>query len=442
MEETHNADALLNIIRSRRSHRRFSDKPVSEEMVDKIIEGARYAPSSCNMQLLGLIRVNDKTIRERMVKEGKAHGTVVAAPVVFLVTYDRELSQDYDSNIQSGSAAAQNMMLVATSLGLGCFWAATVGKEHVIRSILNIPERRAILALAMFGWPKEDLVAPRRKEPEEFVHINQYDPSRDITLSGDPNKWDFGQLKTFQELRLRSGSKYMPYLQEEYQSILELVIAHTPQKPRTWLDMLPATGAYTEGLTKRFADTSFTIADIAAQMMLFSAGRCEGKVTTELYNFEGLSGKTYDVVSCLFRLEAYPKDIQKKILNDITRAVKPNGTLVIGVVSSHSYFLPFYNFKKALKKEFRFPTMTPNMLAPFLPIDQNSVIETVRAKGYTLKQHDALFLLPTSEEVSTFYSANKTWKKPLLDALSYMLRILPRVWREKHSKVHLLFFEK
>lgn len=435
-------DTILDIIRSRRSHRGLSSKPVPEEYVDLLLEAARWAPSSCNMQLLGLIRVDDPTLRERMVHEGRSHGTVLRAPVVFVVTYDRALSQEYNSNIQGGAAAIQNMMLVATSLGLGCFWAATVGKEKVIRSLLHIPERRAILALAMFGWPRESLLAPRRREPTELVHHNFYDTDRDVPLSGNPDDWKIETLKTFQELRLRSGARYRPYLHEEFQSVVDSILMSAPESPGTWLDVLPSTGAYTEALVTHFSETSFTIADIAPQVMAFVEGHIEKPIEKVLYDFDTLGTKRYDVVSCLFRLEAYPSSLRAKILHDAMAVVAPGGTLIVGVANVHSFFLPLYYFKRWLKREFRFPTMTPNVIGPFMPIEPEFVKHTIVSKGFTLQKSGYVSLLPTAQELSTFYTRNSSWKKPFIVALEKLLMVVPQRIRDRHSKICLFYFEK
>ena len=442
--ETNNIELLLDIIRLRRSHRDFSERPVPEEMAEKIIEAARWAPSSCNMQFLGLIRVEDRALRGRLVKEGKSHGTILKAPVVFVVTYEKELSQEYHSNIQSGASAIQNMMLAATAMGLGCFWAATVGKEKIVRSLLGIPNRREILALAMFGWPKEKLIAPRRREASEIVHLNAYDSSKDIPLSPNPDDWPLEQLKTFQELRLRSGARYIPYIREEFESVLAAIKKHAPQDVQTWLDLMPATGAYTEKLVQMYPGAQFSIAEIAEQMALFTAQRAGKNLPYCIYQFNGISRPLSQVVSCLFRLEAYPEALKRSTIRDISRVLLPGGTAIIGIVNKYSYFWPLYLAKAALKREFRFPTMTPNMIAPFKPVEPKEILRLAKEHGLKVKATECLFVAPTSEELSSFYSVNKTGlKQKFLQAIEACLKlILPDSFYNHFAKIHVLFLEK
>ena len=90
MHITEEFNVLEKIIKERRSHRRMSEELIDEHLVGKILESAIWAPSSCNMQLLGLIRITDKGLKAKLVKEAKSHHLIEKAPVVFLVTYVME----------------------------------------------------------------------------------------------------------------------------------------------------------------------------------------------------------------------------------------------------------------------------------------------------------------------------------------------------------------
>ncbi|OGF62504.1 hypothetical protein A2926_03520 [Candidatus Giovannonibacteria bacterium RIFCSPLOWO2_01_FULL_44_40] len=442
---------ILDIIKSRRTQRHFSDRSVPEEYVEKILEAAIWAPSSCNMQLLGLIRVTDPALRQKLVYEAKSAGEAARAPVLFLATYDKRFSQEYHSNIQSGAAAIQNMVLTAESLGLGSYWAASVGKEKIVRSIFKIPERREILALVMFGWPDKKPPPPRRRSPAEFVHNNFYDGDRDLPLSGDPDDWPLNKLKTFQEFRVWSGAKYRPYLNEEFAAVLDSIKTHTPQvmlqDPKEWIDFLPSTGAYLEGLVKLFPRAKFKILEIADQLARFSMERVGGESNERAidyvnYNFAGASGKA-DVVSCLFRLEAHQTNLHEKMLEDLSSLVKPGGTLILGVCNKFSYFLPLHRFKARRKKEIRFPVMTPQMVAPFKPIDPEWVFGILKKTGFSLEARECLFLFPTIEELTPYYSKSPPLPFSLFVKAARLLSKMmpPLIWR-KYAKIQLFFLKK
>ncbi|QQG42919.1 MAG: nitroreductase family protein [Candidatus Giovannonibacteria bacterium] len=439
---------ILDVIKSRRTQRHFSDKPVPEEYVEKILEAASWAPSSCNMQLLGLIRVTDPALRQKLVYEAKSAGEAARAPVLFVATYDKRFSQEYHSNIQSGAAAIQNMVLTAESLGLGAYWAASVGKEEIVRSIFKIPERREILALVMFGWPDKKPIPPRRRPPAEFVHNNFYDGSRDLPLSGDPDDWPIEQLKAFQEFRVWSGAKYRPYLREEFSAVLDSIKAHAPADAKEWIDFLPSTGAYLEGLVRIFPRARFKILEIADQLARFSieriggAGKPENPVDYANYNFAGAESRA-DAVSCLFRLEAYPTDLHEKILEDLSSLVKPGGMLILGVCNKFSYFLPLHRLKARRKKEIRFPVMTPQMVAPFKPVDPDWTCGILRRAGFSLEARECLFLFPTIEELTPYYSKSPPLPFSLFVKAARMFsKMMPRqVWR-KYAKIQLFFLRK
>lgn len=448
MDTNERARIILDAIKSRRTQRHFSDKPVPEEYVDKILEAAIWAPSSCNMQLLGLIRVTDPALRQRLVYEAKSAGEAARAPVLFVATYDKRFSQEYHSNIQSGAAAIQNMVITAESLGLGTYWAASVGKEKIVRDIFKIPERREILALVMFGWPDKKPISPRRRKQGEFVHLNFYDGSRDLPLSGDPDDWPLEQLKTFQEFRVWSGAKYRPYLNEEFAAVLEAIKRCAPPGAKEWIDFLPSTGAYLEGLVNIFPRAKFKILEISEQLARFSlervarTGEKKNVVDYSNYNFAGASCRA-DAVSCLFRLEAYPANFYEKILEDLSSLVKPGGMLILGVCNKFSYFLPLHRFKARRKKEIRFPVMTPQMVAPFKPIDPEWALEILKKAGFGLEARESLFLFPTIEELTPYYSKSPPLIFSLfVKATRLFSKMMPRpVWK-KYAKIQLFFLKK
>ncbi len=447
MDTNERANAVLDVIRSRRTQRHFSDKPVPEEFVTKILEAASWAPSSCNMQLLGIIRVDDPLLKQKLVREAKSAGHAERAPVLFLVTYDKRFSQEYHSNIQSGAAAIENMLLMAESLGLGSYWAASVGKEKDVRRILKIPDRREILALVMFGWPDKKPLPPKRRTQGEFLHLNFYDETRDLPLSGDPDDWPIAKLKTFQEFRVLSGAKYKPYLNEEFFAVINTIKARVSADVKEWIDFLPSTGAYLEGLVQLFPRASFKIFEIGDQLARFSIERAlkvsNGKeIQYSQYDFAGADGIA-DVVSCLFRLEAYPADFHKKILKDAASLVRPGGTLIFGACNKSSYFLPLHKFKARRKKEIRFPVMTPQMVAPFKPINLAWVVKELEKAGFCIEARECLFLFPSIEELTPYYSFSTPLVfKILVKVMDFFSKILPRPIWKKYAKIQLFFLKK
>ncbi len=164
---------LMEIIRNRRTIRRFEATPVSEEKIQKILEAGRWAPSFSNLQPLKFIVVKEEGLKKAVdtaAKESVLHWGIDEAPVVILVCADRRV--DPLHTIETGAAATQNMTLMAHSLGLGTGWIGISGTEAetALQKLLKFPETMRIISLIPIGIPRE---SPKgvRKPIEELVEV-------------------------------------------------------------------------------------------------------------------------------------------------------------------------------------------------------------------------------------------------------------------------------
>ena len=164
---------LLEIIRNRRTIRRFETTPVDEEKIQKILEAGRWAPSFTNLQPWKFIVVKEGGLKKAVdtaARESVLHWGIDEAPIVILVCADRRV--DPLHAIETGAAATQNMTLMAHSLGLGTGWIGIMGTEAetAIQKLLRFPETMRIISLIPIGIPRE---FPKgvRKPIEELVEV-------------------------------------------------------------------------------------------------------------------------------------------------------------------------------------------------------------------------------------------------------------------------------
>jgi len=120
----------LDTIRKRRSTRSFESKQVERELVDKIVEAGLYAPSAKNTQTPIILVVQDKDLREKIVRVNASilnstNDTFYGAPTILIVLYKKEIS----NGIYDASLVLQNMMLAAEELGLGSCWIHRAKEE-------------------------------------------------------------------------------------------------------------------------------------------------------------------------------------------------------------------------------------------------------------------------------------------------------------------------
>jgi nitroreductase len=168
----------------RRSVRRYDDKPVSEEAVNKILEAARWAPSWANTQCWEIVVITDIEIKEKLQKtlgeRNPSMKAIVSAPVLLAVCGKLNSSGYYKGKVTTKfgdwamfdlGLATQNLCLAAHSLGLGTVIVALFDHDKA-KEILKVPEDYESFALIPLGYPAHKPSAPARKEISEFTHYD------------------------------------------------------------------------------------------------------------------------------------------------------------------------------------------------------------------------------------------------------------------------------
>jgi len=146
---------ILQFLKSRRSIRKFLDKPVEPQLIARLLEAARYAPSAGNCQPWRFVVVTDPAKKKKF--DPYFHQPwVEKAPVVIVVLAApddtrRVYGPDSDWYIQDCAAATQNILLMAHGSGLGAVWVGAFSKDAV-RGELNIPPQYEAFALVCLGF--------------------------------------------------------------------------------------------------------------------------------------------------------------------------------------------------------------------------------------------------------------------------------------------------
>lgn len=144
---------VFDAIRLRKSVRAYDSKPVSNDVLCKILETAQLAPSAGNRQPWHFIAVTDKAKREKFSKSAYAK-FFAEAPVVIVGCGDEEASPKwYRVDV---TIALEHIVLAATSEGLGTCWVGSFD-ENMLKEQLKIPEKYKVVALLAVGYPQEKL---------------------------------------------------------------------------------------------------------------------------------------------------------------------------------------------------------------------------------------------------------------------------------------------
>ena len=164
---------MLDLIKARRSIRKYSAEPVTDEQVRAMLEAAMAAPSANNAQPWEFVVVRDAELRRRLAATHSWSYMAADAPVVFVVLGDPRQSDHW---VEDTSAATQNLLLAATALGLGGVWVGIYPRrerEEHVRKALGIPDDRRVLCLVPVGHPAERK-PPRMQYDAAKVHYDRY----------------------------------------------------------------------------------------------------------------------------------------------------------------------------------------------------------------------------------------------------------------------------
>jgi len=200
------ADDLLNLIRTRRSVRRFRDEPVSRDILERLIEAASWAPSAGNAQdwrftvvtsPSRLREMNDAARRawEKIIAAHEGSGLVedvgryaarfsdfAAAPALIVVSaratgpLHRRLLGDAAAagagSAASAAMAAQTLLLAAHALGLGaCPMTGPLAARDELARLIGLERKQDIVCVVALGYPAEAPATPRRKPVGEIARF-------------------------------------------------------------------------------------------------------------------------------------------------------------------------------------------------------------------------------------------------------------------------------
>ena len=214
---------LEEVLRTTFACREFTDGPVADETLYRVLELARFAPSGGNRQGAHVIVVRDQEVRQKLGEMCNStlriYGAQVDAgenpfnsvipskvdfveavktpderfemfdrwgdlPVVLVVSIDLETVASMDKELDrvgvvtGGSVypLVWNILLAARSEGLaGVLTTAVVPEEAAARKLLGLPETHAIAAVVPLGVPVKQLTKLSRREVEEFTTVDQFD---------------------------------------------------------------------------------------------------------------------------------------------------------------------------------------------------------------------------------------------------------------------------
>lgn len=171
---------LFEVIKGRRSIRRFKKDGVDDEILMKVIEAGVWAPSAGNLQSWEVIIIKKFETKEKLAAAAYLREFLAEAPLILVLCANQHVcGASYNDRgrelycIQDAACAGQNILLAAHALGLGACWVGAFDEDLVFRT-LHLPLGLRPVALIPMGYPDENPLPPPRDDLEEFIHYEGF----------------------------------------------------------------------------------------------------------------------------------------------------------------------------------------------------------------------------------------------------------------------------
>jgi len=167
---------VYEAIKTRRSVRAYKHEPVPDEVLRRILEATRFAPSAGNRQPWKFVIVRDASRRQQLATAADSQYFVGQAPVIIIAVAldpERVMSCGVPSYAVDLAIAIDHLTLAAASEGLGTCWIGAFSQDEV-RRILDIPKNYKVVTVLPLGYPADSPRPKFRKPIEEVVFYESF----------------------------------------------------------------------------------------------------------------------------------------------------------------------------------------------------------------------------------------------------------------------------
>lgn len=170
----------LEAIRTRRSTKQYTEDPLSQDVLKKLVEAAYCGPSGNNLNPWEFVVVTDRAVLDRLAETHQYCAWLKKAQAAIVIVADSGKSRYW---LEDCSAAAENIWIAATAMGVGVAWSAvhlsdnadeTARREAVVRDAVAVPDNlRAPIVLGL-GMPAGKPGERKRPELDQIMHWQKY----------------------------------------------------------------------------------------------------------------------------------------------------------------------------------------------------------------------------------------------------------------------------
>ncbi len=162
---------FFEAVKKRRSVREYTTQSIAQEVLEKIVDAGRLAPTARGEEPWEFIAVIDRNMLEKLAgitDHGKFLESAAAAVVV--------ACRDTKYYLEDGSAATENILLAATSLGIGSCWVAGDKKGYAVKvlELLGVPAGYKLVSIIALGYPQQPIAPPKKRPLKEVMHCEKF----------------------------------------------------------------------------------------------------------------------------------------------------------------------------------------------------------------------------------------------------------------------------
>jgi len=164
--------SFLDLIISRRSIRDYQKRQIPEDVLQKILEAGRQAPSAANRQPIHFVVVTDpeilKNLCDKLINRFVKH-----APVAVVGFADTKSLLTGKWAIVDTTIAMQNMVIAALTFGIGSCWVGACNEKE-LKTLLKVPAKWKFVGLITLGYPSEQPRSRKKKQFEKLFSFNSF----------------------------------------------------------------------------------------------------------------------------------------------------------------------------------------------------------------------------------------------------------------------------
>jgi len=381
---------LQKALRNRRSIRHFKQEKPTNEEIDRVIEAGLTAPKASNRQHWEAVVIDDRELIRWLYREAGAQKIVLNAPTILLILVNKEFNREGYANVQSASAAVQNMLLKAHEMGLGTCWVVGYGNKEKIAKKFNIPKKLEPLCLILIGHPSEPTKKPPTPKIDEIKHQNVYKKKQEsLPKSLDTDEWNIEQVRKHQAYLSRAsylGADYEKYSSNEINMIDNFLVNNIPR------NSLTATALNYDGtVLSKLARTQGYITIVDHELSKEAIEFIKYKTSIPKYKLiNELDKNKFDAAFLIFALEKTPE--KQMLIRSLSNSLKPGGKIVICFKNKLSaYGIIWLMLNNVLRLDIE-SSITSS--CPFKPISLPKLKKMLRKNSFKIRKTKTISFMP------------------------------------------------